>query len=599
LNLFADIRFYASFHSLIACICSYFFFKGKYFNGLFKPLIIKRFQLNGWFEYFIFLVPLLTIVSIIIMDLITILFSAPANSDSMHYHLARVAYYLQHNNLNWFHSNQWFMVAHPKNSAVLFAYIYLISDFNENLTQFVQFIAYLITGIGVYGISTLLGLNKLYALVPAFLSLLLINLVLASTTTQNDLIITSFAAVAVYFILSYKYGKNDKFIFLFTVAAALMLGFKASAIMVLPVIALTTIYSFWDDLISLNIRPIFYLILFCIISFICLSLPSGYFENYVVYGHPIGSESMRKEHNFEGYSFVQIIDHGSKNMVRYIANFFCFDGFLDGPKFIYDANSILWKGITMFLQTIWPDIYNVDSTRQPFGTIKKIMSDEERVFFGPLGFLLMLPVTCWAFIVGLFKNKHDPEKSKLLICVVGFVVFLASQSFFGQFDPWRGRMFGTMAIFVLPLCGFWLRYSKDNFISQIYFCVVLVFSCWAAIWSILFREDSNWFNKNYTGKSLFKMNRLEQIMRDIPDSYEIYRNFEQQVPAQSTIVCCMDGTQPEYPLFGQNFTRKIITCEEYRNNPKTSDFLIYSKSKVINQKTDVHLGSNVYLRKIK
>lgn len=558
--------------------------------------IKKVLDLNP-FEKFILCLLSATILSVLVLNAFSIFNSAPHNTDSLNYHLARVAFYLQHGTMDWYPANQWPQVVHPKNSASIFGYIFLVSNYSENLTQIPQFFAYIITILSVYGICLHLNINRLYSIFSALISGLPICLILGSTTTQNDLIITSFAGCAVYFVLNYKNSNELKYIGLFIMSVSVMSGFKASSIMIYPVLGITFIYCVFKNLNSISLKVIFYTFIFIFLAVVLIILPSGYWENLNIYGNPIGPDAMRKEHNFEGLSFLEILYEGLKNVFRYLANFICFDGLVDAPRFVYGANTWAWKGITWLFEHVWPDIYTNVHMRLPFGNYKKITSDEESVFFGPIGFLMIWPLVLWGFIYSILNIKKPISKTIFFLSGSCFV-FLFSQSFFGQFDPWRGRMFGTLVLFAAPICGIWWGINKNNLLSKIYLFLVLTISCWAAIWSILFRYDSSWIKPNYTSKTLFKMNRMEQLMRDLPYDYQPYRKFDEIVPLNSKVNSWLMGSYPEYTLFGKGLTRKIYTREESLNNGIKADYLIFDSTQFDRRSTDISLGNGLQLRKL-
>lgn len=539
----------------------------------------------------------LTIGMVLILTLISLLFAAPQNTDALTYHLARVAFYLQHGNMEYYPANQWPQVIHPKNSASLFAYIFLVSGYSENLTPLPQFISFLVTIVSVYGISKKLGLDKPSSLISSLLTGLPICLILGATTNQNDLIICAMAGCAVYFLLCFRSYSERKYLFLSALSLSLMTGFKASALMVFPVVGMVVLFSLVGKQWIPSLKNIGILAGFGVLLFIVLVLPSGYLENMWMYGHPVGPEYMRKEHNFEGLSFSNVFYQGSMNTVRYFLNFWNFDGFLNGPNIIYGINSILWEWITSMVTNIWPDIYSQAFVRQPFGTLKKITADEESVYFGPMGFLLIWPMIFWGFFYSIL-NLRKPLGNTLLFLSSACFIFLFSQSFFGQFDPWRGRMFGTMMLFAAPICGIWWSIYNKYIISKIYLLFVLLIGCWAAIWSILFRYDSSWIKPNFTGKTLFKMDRMEQMLRDLPYDYEPYRKFDEMVPKDAKVNSWLMGSYPEYVLFGKGLTRKIYTREESLKNGIKADYFIFDSKQFEVRSNDIALGNGLQLRKL-
>ena len=155
---------------------------------------VKDWYIKGltYFEKLILSPMILTMFLLGTLNLAMVSFIAPHNWDSITYHLARVAYYLQHNNLNYFDANYWAQVIHPKNSSILLIYTFLVSGRNENLFQMVQFISYWSAIASVYAISRKIGNNQTQSIFAATTSALLVEWLMEATTTQNDLTITAY-----------------------------------------------------------------------------------------------------------------------------------------------------------------------------------------------------------------------------------------------------------------------------------------------------------------------------------------------------------------------------------------------------------------------
>lgn len=120
--------------------------------------------------------------------------SLPHNSDSMTYHLARVAYFLQNGSLAHYDANYWAQITHPRNSAILLAYTYIATSGSLSATQFVQYVAHLFAACSVLGISRLAGAERIPAVLAALIVPLLPIVFTEATSTQNDLVITAWLA---------------------------------------------------------------------------------------------------------------------------------------------------------------------------------------------------------------------------------------------------------------------------------------------------------------------------------------------------------------------------------------------------------------------
>ncbi|MCL5995859.1 MAG: glycosyltransferase family 39 protein, partial [Chloroflexi bacterium] len=171
--------------------------------------------------------------------------TAPHNWDSMTYHLARMAYYLQYGNLNYFDANYWAQVTQPKNSTVLVLYTYLVSGRNENLTQLVQFIAYGVAILAIYGICRRLGRDRFSSLFAALVFALLTECLMEAITTQNDMLLTAFTGIAVYGLLAFRERRMRRYLVLSGISVGICIGIKSSALLIGPSLAVLAVYALW------------------------------------------------------------------------------------------------------------------------------------------------------------------------------------------------------------------------------------------------------------------------------------------------------------------------------------------------------------------
>ena len=283
----------------------------------------------GRFEKRLLMPCLVTVALLALVNLDLVLNTAPHNWDSMTYHLARMAYYLQHGNLANFDANYWAQVTHPKNSTVLVLFTYLVSGRNENLTQLVQFLSYCVAAVSVYGVSRRIGAGRYASLFAAAVFALLIECLMQAITTQNDMLVTALTGCAVYGLFAYRERGARRYLVLTAVSAAMALGVKSSVALVVPPLAVVAVYALIDrrriasalpqpDLKIHRIAGDFSVLLGSgIVAAALFTLPAGYAENWLVYGHPIGPEYVRKLHSFEGRPLGYMLENGTLESVAF------------------------------------------------------------------------------------------------------------------------------------------------------------------------------------------------------------------------------------------------------------------------------------------
>ena len=157
----------------------------------------------------------------------------PPNSwDSLSYHLARVAFWLQDGSVGYI-ANVYDarLNGNPPNGEIGQLFV-LGTTGSERLTGFVQLSAALVCAVGVFGIARRVGRTRPEAAFGAMIFLTLPVVLLQSSTTQNDLIVASFLVIATFFLL----GRTRRDFAFAGVAVALAVGTKLTAVYALPIL---------------------------------------------------------------------------------------------------------------------------------------------------------------------------------------------------------------------------------------------------------------------------------------------------------------------------------------------------------------------------
>src|SRR6266516_4396444 len=109
---------------------------------------------------------------------------------------------------------------------------------SDRLVALVQLTAWAVTAIGVYGLARRVCFGRQAATLAAGGFAMLPEAVLESTSTLNDLVLTSFVVCCTYFLISAARARNPVVELAFAGAAAgLAVGTKGIAVLALPVIA--------------------------------------------------------------------------------------------------------------------------------------------------------------------------------------------------------------------------------------------------------------------------------------------------------------------------------------------------------------------------
>ena len=547
------------------------------------------------------LTPLILVtVSMGALNLAIIVSTAPHNWDSMTYHLARVAYYLQHNNLDYYPANYWAQVVHPKNSTLLLLYSYLISGRNENMTQLVQFVSYWVSICGVYGISIKIGNSRTQSIFAAMVSALLIEWLMESTTTQNDMILAAYFGTTIYFLFAFKETHQRKYLALAALGIGLSVGTKASSFLVLPSVAVVACYVLFQmDTLQKRLRNLAFFAACALLAIIVFALPAGYVENYRNFGNPMGPEQVRKEHSFEGKSIEYVARNGTKNVLRFGFEFLSVDGFPTIAD-VKKAQSLLRALPEGIVRSLGIDIETSEATiGPPFSSQKDPTTHEDTSYWGILGFALIWLVVLLSAI-GVVKSCDTKVLSYAAI------LFLLAQAYAGPYDPYRGRYFIICAVFAVPTIGVSLQ-VKNKFIRA-YLLLVVLIGCVSAISAVVLRPNSLPISISYQDKhwhSVFAMDRIEQLMRTGRQYEGAIKEFERLVPGNETVAVFLYEDSYEYPLFGKYLTRTIIPINPFDKGlqpvPANANYVlyIYTEGFPYASSNDIHLGADWYLRRLR
>jgi 4-amino-4-deoxy-L-arabinose transferase-like glycosyltransferase len=508
-----------------------------------------------------------------ILNLVVLLSTAPNNVDSMYYHLTRMAYYLQQGHLGYYDAAYWAQVVHPKNSTILQIYAYLISGRNENLTQVIQFVAYWVAVVVVFGIAQSIGFRRSASLFAALIFALLIQCIMQSNTTQNDILVALYIAVGVYSFLSFRASKKKRYLLLAGVQLALAIGTKLTAILALPsvfIIALLALLPRGMQGIRRALANSAVFSLAFMFGTLIFVLPSSYLENYFHFGHPLGPKDVRNEHNAVDMNDDFALNSWIANLLRLGFDFLSLDG-LPPVRPVNQVQTVLRSPAAGAMRAIGVDLEKTNSFWRKFSYQRRPVAHEERSFLGIFGFALIWPA------VLLFLWRF-PKFTNGIWLACGAFVFIVTLSYGLAYEPWHGRRTIIFAVFAAPLAGYCLDW-KDRRWLRYYLAVIVGVGCVSAISAVLFRHNRALIPR--FEKSVFQMDRLQQLTSNEPSHYEPIRKFEELVPPDATVAVCLRNYFFEYPLFGELLTRKLIQLNSFwrgkQSLPDEADYLLYSE----------------------
>lgn len=167
--------------------------------------------------------------------------TVPFNWDSMTYHLARVANWIQNASVKYYPTNIKRQLYYSSFTEYYILHICLLFQ-NDKFVNLVQWCAYIVSAVLIYGIADELKIKRVVAMFSALLFMLCPLAIAESQTTQVDLAGTMWILIFAYYILLIKKRENpllqkENFKNIVLCGAAIGFGYltKASICFMMPV----------------------------------------------------------------------------------------------------------------------------------------------------------------------------------------------------------------------------------------------------------------------------------------------------------------------------------------------------------------------------
>ena len=217
----------------------------------------------------------------------------PNTYDSMTYHMTRVAHWISNNDISFFptaNTRQNYQMPLAE-YAIMHLQVLSGSDRYANLIQWFSFAIIICLG---QLIAAELGLDRRQQLISAFIAATLPMAILQASSTQNDLVVSSFIMTFGLYMLRLRNSISVSNFILAAIALGLALLTKGTAY-----VYCSTIGIFLSIPVILNYKHNRKLLFktiggFTFVIFFALALNAGHLtRNYKLYGHPLSTEGKR------------------------------------------------------------------------------------------------------------------------------------------------------------------------------------------------------------------------------------------------------------------------------------------------------------------
>jgi len=523
----------------------------------------------------------LGIVLCYIFALVQIILVPQNNMDSLSTHLSRIIFWRQHGSFfPWptFASNQ---VSYPVN-AQLQTYWTLLFLNNDLLVGSVQWLAVLISGVGVFAVAREFNFNRRQSAFAALIFLSFPLVALQSTTTQTDLITVAFFIPAVYFlILGLKKG-NHPSLLLSAISVGLGMGVKKSYFILLPVLAIVAVLA----LLQFGRRDWKQVAIWSLDLAIAVALLGSYsyIVNWMYFGSLFGAPSYvnnlittpasqttapkvevtpspdvteqesslavpEDDNPAPGGDILMQLVYNVPRLFYQALDTSGLPGPLDG--YVHKAKM---RVVSAFFQRIgFSEIEGTTFTASghSFSFAQKNINEESYAWYGPLSVLLILPALLYGVWWGLRKHFY-----LLTIPAIGLFIFLPLEIFFRPgWDPFQGRYFAPVIALCAPLMSMWFKKEKGNpgyegLIASLAIMIVAV--------TFLYNPSKPTLGKYVDDRRAWGTDRIfiQTIQRK--NDRSMYYMVEEFVPADATLGYYIPFFIMDYPLFGEQLNRQLV-----------------------------------------
>jgi 4-amino-4-deoxy-L-arabinose transferase-like glycosyltransferase len=468
----------------------------------------------------------------------------PNNNDSLATHMSRVAYWMQRGSFFPWPSQRVWQITYPVNMQLQMFWTALFTG-SDRLVEFVQWTAMLAGMTAVYGLARLLGPGRAPSLLAALVWATFPEILLESTTTQNDLVAGTLFAVLFYFLFLALKERHTGALALSGLAFGLALGTKQTLLFLMPGLALTLAL-----LLAIRGRAVFPWLIrwvgFGAAAFLLVGVYM-YIVNLTHFRHPMGPETAVSAQT-GGQTRQSLADNVRLNTARLLYQLVDPTGLPDpltGYGFKFKALVARPVFQVAGLPVEGPQAL---AEGHQFMLQQRYVLQEDAAWYGPVFSFLVLPALMVGFVVGMRRK----EPVRLGIFVLFFSFLIVNAAFRPGWDPFQGRYFIPVVTIATPLLALWFQRAGRG--VKVLRLATAVLAMVIAVNTILGNSG-----KPVSGqKTLWQMDQVDRVTLQSFYMRGTTRMVEKYVPTDSTMGMLTTGTFLEYPFFRSDYSRRLV-----------------------------------------
>jgi hypothetical protein len=494
----------------------------------------------------------------------------PNNNDALSTHMSRVGYWYQHGNLLPWPTHRLSQIFYTFN-AQLQDFWTIVFWGTDRLVGFVQWLAGLAAGLGIFGTARLLGAAKRQALFAVLVWAAFPQVVLQSTSAQDSLVSAALVSASVYFLILAIRRHELSPLWLSSLAASLAVGTKQVTIFLVPGLFLLVVLCFfvpWPR--SSPEQPASPLLRWHglkvwiaggVISFLLFN-SYIFIQNLILYRNPLGpsevvvSSSVLLDEPQSGWNSLKF------NVPRLIYQSFDPTGIPDPwfRRFIAVKSMIAGPFFDLIGLDLEQEIalspghhftYSVFDLDAGF----RNQVYEDAAWYGVLGFLLLTPAVLYQFLVGL--RRCHPLGIGVFVIAASFLVLLVL--FRPGWDKYQGRYFLPVVTIIAPYLAFlfrsgWLSRFLRGFVLPVSIFIMVTVHTYNA------NKPLSEFRINMSD-SLDVWTAPREDLITIPQRslHPLLELLQKELPSGKVrLGVYFEGYLQDYVLFGEHFERELV-----------------------------------------
>ncbi len=488
-------------------------------------------------------IPFLLVIPIIAIVSFALGWHVPPNNwDSMTYHLSRAAYWRQWRTLAHFPTNNLRQVVFPGNAEVLLLVTLLLAH-AATFAFLVQFSAYAAATVAIYGVGRQLGLRPIYALIGAGAFATMPEVVLQSTSTQNDLTVAAFVICAVYFFADAIQTTRAASFVVAGAALGLAIGTKPTAFLVLPGLCVGAAAILWRSRHGLgSTRRVVAAMAAGLLLAMLLGAP-WYIANKEAYGNISGPPSTIQAQEATHPTLGTLSTH----LLRYMIS-------LADPGWSAQLNPSVAGALCDETAVLHTNIVSlahmpafepaIDSPGLGYNPAPPCTYNEDLTWFGISGWLAIALAAVW-FVAGLIRRKVDLP----WMLAAGVISFLLCASFLLRWNPWENRLFIIAIALGSPLLGHLAERLNRRVSGRLLLRLGILYAALIGLGAAM--------DNSAKPLAAWRINRATMQVLTRSDMGAIIVRVDRSVSAHGRLAIFLGGDDWDYPLFGPHLDRTI------------------------------------------